>query len=683
MRRKHRFRSRSMTFRQARLILLAALAVGCIAFAIQAALLTGSARDALYERECQLLGVAEDGAVAFLQRGDPDHAQALLRDILRMPGVIQAEIRDLNGVALATERAAIEPRSMTSWERWLAGYVFGAYRIDHPLTVGGADGEPRIGSLIVDFAPDRDVAFYREILLTNLISSLVAALVVGGVVSWLFHRFLTQPILAITRQVDAVDAEDPHGHMLSVPAWHRDSELGTAVQRINALLMQLGVAQNALRRMSTRDAATNLPNRALIVEHLGGVVGRCSVGRSGAVMAVLMDRLDEFRDVVGHDRVDEMVLDMAAHLLECVEPGAFVGRIGFDCFAVVVEGVTAAEAAESAKRLVNALVREPSGGEVMLSSVCVGIALTPGDGVEAAELLRKAVAATSGARKRSQARWNFFEDGLSEIAHHRLQLEAQLHHALEASEFELNFQPQFSAQGVVIGAEALVRWRHEGNLVLPNEFIPLAEDSGLVVPIGDYVLEEACRALAQLRYFGLMIKIAVNISPQQLADAGFVGRVSETLERHRIPPSALELEITEYTLAMERGSLLERIRALRALGISIALDDFGTGYSSLSYLRRFPVDVLKIDRSFVTDIPNDIAVPSTILTLAEKLGMTCVAEGIETVPQRDWLIANGCHALQGFLFARPMSFTEFFARYATIGGAVDLRFHRERHVVDG
>jgi diguanylate cyclase (GGDEF)-like protein len=446
--------------------------------------------------------------------------------------------------------------------------------------------------------------------------------------------------------------------------------------------MQLGVAQNALRRMSTRDAATNLPNRALTVEHLGGVVARCRAKRSGAVMAVLMDRLDEFRDVVGHDRVDDMVVEIAARLLESVEPGTFVGRISFDCFAVVIEGVSAAEAAESAKRLVDVLLHEAQLGEGMLASVCVGIALTPGDGVHAPDLLRKAVAATSGARKRPQARWNFFEDGVSELAHHRLQLESQLHHALDAGELELNFQPQFAWSGAVTGAEALVRWRHRGNLVLPSAFIPLAEETGLVVPIGDYVLEEACRALALLRECGLMIKIAVNISPQQLADAKFVGRVSETLKRHRIPPSALELEITEYTLAMERGSLLERIRALRTLGVSIALDDFGTGYSSLSYLRRFPVDVLKIDRSFVTDIPSDVAVPSTILTLAEKLGMTCVAEGIETVPQRDWLIANGCHALQGFLFARPMSFTEFFTRYAATGGAVDLRFHNERHIID-
>ncbi len=681
MRRRRGFR-KSMTFRQARLIIGAALAVGFIAFAIQALLLTGSAREALYERECQILGVTEDAAVEALLRGDPVLAQALLRDILGMPGVVRGEIRDLNGAALATEEAPRDAGVPSRWQAWVAGHLFGGYRIEHPLRVGGDAHAPRAGSLVVDFAPDHDIAFYREILVTNLVATLAAALVVGAVVSWLFHRFLTRPILAITRQVDAVDAEDPNRRMLSVPAWHRDSELGAAVQRINALLMQLGVAQNALRRMSTRDAATNLPNRALTVEHLGGVAGRCNAGRGGAVMAVLMDRLDEFRDVVGHDRVDEMVLDMAARLLECVEPGAFVGRIGFDCFAVVIEDVTAGEAAESAKRLVDALVRETPAAEGMLASACVGIALTPGDGVDAAELLRKAVAATSGARKRPEARWNFFEDGLSEVTHHRLQLESQLHHALEAGEFELNFQPQFSAQGVVIGAEALVRWRHQGNLILPSAFIPLAEDSGLVVPIGDFVLEEACRALAQLRYFGLMIKIAVNVSPQQLADPGFVGRVVETLERNRIPPSALELEITEYTLAMERGSLLERIRALRARGISIALDDFGTGYSSLSYLRRFPVDVLKIDRSFVTDIPEDIAVPSTILTLADKLGMTCVAEGIETVPQRDWLIANGCHAMQGYLFARPMSFTEFFSRYARIGGAVDLGFHRERHVVD-
>ncbi len=682
MRRKWGFRNRSMTFRQVRLILVAALAVGCIAFAIQAILLVGTTREALYERESQLLGMAEDAAVEALLRGDPVQAQVLLRDILRTPGVVRAEIRDLNGVALAIERAPFDTARSSTGGLWLIDHLFTANSIDHPLTFGGAAGSPRVGSLVVDFAAAHDLGFYRKILVINLAATLAAALLVGAMVAWLFHRFLTRPILAITRQVDAVDAEDPNGHLLSVPAWHRDSELGAAAQRINALLMQLGVAQNALRRMSTRDAATNLPNRALTVEHLGSVIGRCQAGRGAAVMAVLMDRLDEFRDVVGHDRVDEMVLEMAGRLLECVEAGAYVGRIGFDCFAVIIEDTGATEAAESAKRLVDDLVRETPASEGMLASVCVGIALTPGDGIDAAELLRKAVAATAGARRRPQGRWNFFEHGVSEIAHHRLQLETQLHHALDAGEFELNFQPQFSAQGVVIGAEALVRWRHEGELVLPSAFIPLAEDSGLVVPIGDFVLEEACRALAQLRFFGLMIKIAVNISPQQLADPGFVGRVVETLERHKIPPNALELEITEYTLAMERGSLLERIRALRSRGISIALDDFGTGYSSLSYLRRFPVDVLKIDRSFVTDIPSDIAVPSTILTLAEKLGMTCVAEGIETVPQRDWLIANGCHALQGFLFARPMSFTEFFARYAAIGGAVDLRFHRERHVID-
>jgi EAL domain-containing protein (putative c-di-GMP-specific phosphodiesterase class I) len=208
-------------------------------------------------------------------------------------------------------------------------------------------------------------------------------------------------------------------------------------------------------------------------------------------------------------------------------------------------------------------------------------------------------------------------------------------------------------------------------------------DCGLVVQIGYYVLEEACRCSAAFRLRGLDMPIAINVSPHQLSDAAFVDRVGDALSRHGVAPDRLEIEITEYTLALEHGALVDRLRTLRHRGIRIALDDFGTGYSSLSYLRNFPVDVLKIDRSFVADVPHAVAVPSTIITLAQKLDMRCVAEGVETEAQRDWLVSSGCDTLQGFLFARPMPFDNFVERYARHpGGDNVLRLRREGHVVD-
>ncbi|SBV91857.1 putative Diguanylate cyclase/phosphodiesterase [uncultured Alphaproteobacteria bacterium] len=677
MRRKRGFRRDSMTFHQARLILVAALSVGFIAFLVQGAMLAATTRDLLHERERQILALAEAAAVAALAERDTALAGRVLTDVLRVDGVAAVRIEDADGVVFAAVHAVRPVPQEPGWLSRAVVFVFGTRQaIVHPLDGGGR--------LVAEFLLDHDLALYRHVLGASLVATLMAALLVGGVLAVLFHRFLTRPILAISRQVAAVDAEDPHSRLLTVPDWHRDSELGRAVQRINAMLIQLGAAQNALRRMTTRDSSTNLPNRTLTVEHLVGVAARVAPGRGAAVMAVLMDRFDEFKDLVGHDQVDEMVLDLAARLLEHVDPGAFVGRIGVDCFAVVVEGLTSAdEATDHAKHLIDALMHDAGHPEAAVrSSVAVGIAYLPDDGDDPAELLRKAVAATASAKRRPQARWNFFEDGLSEVAHRRLQLETQLHQAIDGGAFELYFQPQFNALGVVTGAEALLRWRRDGRIVLPGAFIQVAEDSGLVVPIGEWVVEETCRAAAALAEVGRDLRIAFNVSPQQLEDAGFVGRVAEALARHRVPPRRVEVEITEYTLAMERGLVRERLRQLRAMGVRIALDDFGTGYSSLAYLRRFPVDVLKIDRGFVTDIPDDVAVPSTILTLADKLGIACVAEGIETVPQRDWLIANGCDCFQGYLFARPMPFAAFFERYASPSG-VDSGFRREGHIVDG
>ncbi|MBN2751476.1 MAG: EAL domain-containing protein [Rhodospirillaceae bacterium] len=682
------FRRNSITFRQTRLVFLAALVVGCLVFLVEAVLLASFTRENLAERQEQILALAERPATAAIWEFNERLAQETIAGVMHMSDVRQVVIVHPDGMPFASmvREKPLEP----TWKRGLARIVVGGHeRIVRPLRMRTLDMQKdveEIGSLIVIFNEAEQVDLFINVLSASLLVTLLGAFLIVAVIAVVFDRFLTRPILSISRQVEGVDAEDPQGRMLMVPKFHAESELGLAVQKINAMLIHLGNAQHALRRMATRDATTNLPNRTLTIEHLVGVARRAVPGKVVAVLAVLMDRLDELKDLIGHEEADEMAMDMAVRLLDSVGAEAFIGRIGVDSFAVVIEDLdTATAAVDYANGLLENLTRVEFGCEkAVRPSVCVGIALFPNDGTEAADLLRKAVVATAGARRKANQRWNFFEDGLAEGAHRRLLLESQLHQALEAKEFVLYFQPQMSRTGEIVGAEALVRWCCDGQVVPPGAFIPVAEDCGLVVPIGDFVMDEACRASAQLRRAGLNLTIAVNVSPQQLADPGFVPRVVETLSRHGVSPDHLEIEITEYTLAMERGALVDRIRALRERGIRIALDDFGTGYSSLSYLRRFPVDVLKIDRSFVTDLPNDVAVPSTILTLAQKLGMSCVAEGIETEAQRDWMVNNGCDVLQGYLFARPMPLDDFMKRYVQKppGGNV-LRLCRESHVVDG
>ena len=656
----------SIVLRQVRMVALAAVAFGGFLAVLEFFLLIALARDAMIERQNQVLSLAEKPAASALWEFNDRLAADTLKGILRTPDIRQAMIVHTDGLPFASIGRGDERPPM--WRVFAGRLIAGEHeRVSRRLWVpsaGGANGTEVIGSLILVFDESRLIGPYLGIMRNSLIATFLGALLLVSMVAVIFDRFLTRPIVSIARQVDEVDPEDPQGRLLTVPPLAADTEIGQIAHKVNAMLILFGNAQRTLRRMATRDTSTNLPNRTLTLEHLVGLSRRAVPGKVTAVMAVLMDRLDELKDLIGHDEADAMATTLAARLLEIVGNDFFVGRIGVDCFVVVIENLdTVVQAVDHAKRLID----EVGKGDDMTTapSVCVGIALYPDDGTGAPDLLRKAVAATAGARRKAQGRWNFFEDHLAERAHRQLMMEGQLRHALESREFVLHLQPQIDCGGAVVGAEALLRWQKDGDLVMPGTFIPLAEDSGLIVPIGDYVIEEACRMLEIWQDKGLDFTLAVNVSPRQLADPAFVARVNSAMERHGIRTGRLEMEITEYTLAAERGSLIERVQRLRQSGIRIALDDFGTGYSSLSYLRRFPVDVLKIDRSFVMDVPHDVAVPSTILTLANRLGMASVAEGIESAEQREWLVANGCDAMQGYLFSKPMPFADFMTRFGT------------------
>ncbi|HYE51364.1 MAG TPA: EAL domain-containing protein, partial [Azospirillaceae bacterium] len=389
---------------------------------------------------------------------------------------------------------------------------------------------------------------------------------------------------------------------------------------------------------------------------------------AGNAVALLFLDLDSFKhinDSLGHGVGDLLLRGVADRLQATVRGDDTVGRLGGDEFLIVAENLPdAAEALRVAERVLQTLSRPFTlEGQQVHAGCSIGIALFPEDGADPETLLRNADVAMYAAKSSGAGTFKFFSQEMTDRAVRRLRTEASLREAVEREDFELFFQPKVEARSRrVVGVEALIRWRMGDQYVPPGEFIGLAEETGLIVPIGDWVLREACRTAAEWgRRFGPVV-MAVNVSARQLSDPFFPVRVTEVLQETGLPPHLLTLEITETALMRDLESNCRPLETLRGIGVGVAIDDFGTGYSSLSYLRQLPVTIIKIDRSFVAEIPRDTAIAATVIALAEKLGLQTVAEGVETEEQLRWLAAEGCPLIQGFLISRPLPKAEIEAR---------------------
>jgi diguanylate cyclase (GGDEF)-like protein/PAS domain S-box-containing protein len=445
---------------------------------------------------------------------------------------------------------------------------------------------------------------------------------------------------------------------------HRDAN-GRA-QRVIGVAMDITdrkLAEQRIAHMAHHDALTGLPNRVLLRDRIQQAIAHAH--REGTQLAVLFLDLDRFKtinDSLGHQLGDRLLQAVASRILVCVREGDTVARVGGDEFVIVIPGVSSsADASAVGTKILEVLASafHLAGNDLHVSG-SIGISLYPSDGADAETLMRNADTAMYHAKDSGRGKLQFFTQHMNVAAQQRLTLETALRRAVENGEFEVHYQPLFDLRDRSIsGFEALLRWKApDGELILPERFIAAAEESGLIVPIGDWVLREALTQAKAWQSAGRALMLSVNVSAHQLARPSFVERVRRLLAETGIDPGLLELEVTEGVIVEGAGEAREALDQMAALGVGIAIDDFGTGYSGLAYLKRLPIDTVKIDQSFVRDItidPDDAAIVTAIVAMASSLGVDVVAEGVETEEQLEALRRLACHRAQGYLLARPMN----------------------------
>ena len=493
-------------------------------------------------------------------------------------------------------------------------------------------------------------------------------------VSVMFNNSILAPLAALRRAAKEIAG----GNLAARAPTGGPEEMASLAQAFNDMtealiernrelerhIADLQQAQDTIWRMAYHDPLTGLPNRHLFEDRLH--MAAAQARRRGCMVGVLFLDLDRFKlvnDSFGHGFGDKLLRQVGRRLSEALDSGCTLARTGGDEFVVLLPEVAReAEVEEAARRLLDAM-QTPftvDGRELYLSA-SIGVVLCPQHGEDAQTLLRNADIAMYRAKERGRSTYQVYSSALDSGMVHRLAMESELHRALERGELVLHYQPIVDLEaGQLVGLEALVRWQHpERGLLYPDQFIPLAEESGLIVPLGEWVLREACRqavAWQEARHPPLFT--TVNLSPRQMRQDDLAARVAQVLQETGLSPEQLMLEVTESAIMVEMDRAIGVLLALRGMGVMVCVDDFGTGHSSLSHLKMLPVDVIKVDRTFVWDMVGsqaDAAIVAAVVTLGRALGLRVIAEGVETEEQADLLRRLGCHEMQGYLFSRPLT----------------------------
>lgn len=655
-----------------------ALLIAAAAFALNDLL---TLRKTLIDAQASIARIVGMNSVAAIDFDDRAAARETLASLGTQDDIVAAALYDARGQLFATyvHPAAPADAQRLPDEPATPGERFGPDHLETTWLI--RQDETIVGTVFLR----SDLTVWQQRLSRYLIIVLVVLIVSTGVslaISARLQRMISKPILALAGLARRVSEE--RDYALRGERQSSD-ELGTLVSDFNLMLEQiqrrdemlkehqntlevqveartadLKQLTNELEYQARHDLLTGLQNRLVFEDRLGQAVARQQ--RMGGVIAVLFMDLERFKlvnDSLGHHHGDELLRRVAARLKENVRDMDTAARLGGDEFTVLLPELASPEdAAVVARKILDAL--KPVfdiGGHPIHLTASIGISVCPSDGNDVASLLRNADAAMYSAKAEGGNDFRFFSMGMNVGGTERLSMESELRRALEDGELEVHYQPQVdTASGGIMSFEALVRWRHPSwGMVLPSRFIPLAEEIGLIADIDEWVLGEALAAVARWNEIGFDdVGVSVNLSSREFARPQFVERVRERLVRSGCRPSSLELEITEGTVMHATDRVLQTLHGLKRIGILVAIDDFGTGYSSLSYLKRFPLDKLKIDQSFIRDIPHDqddIAITRAIVAMAHSLGLTVIAEGVETTEQLAFLCDLGCDQIQGNLYS--------------------------------
>ncbi len=622
------------------------------------------------------------GSTAWVVANDIIGLQAELRSIAHNANLKYALVLGRDGKVLASNNAhevGMMVRDQTSLRLLASPVPRAMVLVDDDRMVDAAEpmfagslhiGWVRIGWSRASVTRNLDEMARRSYLMTGL------AVLFASLLAVVIASRLTRGLRQLIDVSNAVHKGDR-----SVRAqFGRSDEIGKLALAMNGMLDALAeserervASETEIRSLAFYDPLTRLPNRRLLIERLRHAMFSCARSeRAGALLFIDLDNFKTLNDTLGHDMGDLLLQQVGERLTHCIREGDTVARLGGDEFVVMLEGLghelkeALAQAEVIGQKILHALaVPYDLDGRRHQSTSSIGITVFEHHHHSIDELMKRADLAMYNAKSAGRNTLRFFDPHMQTVVSQRAALEHDLREGLRLDQFELYFQSQRDALARITGAEVLLRWNHPNRgLVGPNDFIALTEETGLIVPLGMWVLESACKQLAewsQARHTA-HLSIAVNISVLQFRQPDFVDQVRAALAASGANPKRLKLELTESLLLEDVEEIIGKMQALKRQGVGFSLDDFGTGYSSLSYLKRLPLDQLKIDQSFVRDLPadmNDAAIASTILALAHHMGLHVIAEGVETEEQRAFLSTIGCRAFQGYLFERPLPLAQF------------------------
>ena len=663
----------SLSVKLLRVVLLSALIVGVALSVAQIVFDAYKTRQAVAGDAQRILDMFRDPSTQAVYSLDREMGMQVIEGLFQDDAVRMASIGHPNETMLAEKSRALQHAP----SRWLTDLILGQERTFTTPLVGKGPYSEYYGDLSITL----DTATYGQGFIVNsviiFISGVLRALAMGLVLYLVYHWLLTKPLSRIIEHLTSINPDRPSEHKIPQLKGHERNELGLWINTANQLLESIErnthlrhEAESSLLRMAQYDFLTGLPNRQKLQEQLDKIL--IDAGRRQRRVAVLCVGLDDFKSIneqFTYQAGDKLLLALADRLRAHSGRLGALARLGGDQFALVQADIDQPyEAAELAQSILDDLEAEFAlDHEEIRLRATIGITLFPEDGDSTEKLLQKAEQTMTLAKSRSRNRYQFYIASVDSEMRRRRELEKDLRDALSRDQFHLVYQPQISYRDHrVVGVEALIRWQHpEHGLVPPDLFIPLAEQNGTIIPIGEWVLDQACRQLREWHDLGFVgLRMAVNLSTVQLHHAELPRVVNNLMQIYRLPPRSLELEVTETGLMEDISTAAQHLLSLRRSGALIAIDDVGTGYSSLSDLKSLPLDKIKIDKSFVQDLlddDDDATIVRAIIQLGKSLGMQVIAEGVETAEQEAYIISEGCHEGQGYHYSKPLQARELAA----------------------